>query len=118
MKNRVLKRTNSLFAKLIQLTIETGLVPTTGDAALIELVLAVALQVTIYHIALFYIISKSEVTWSYLRSTDEFSTNTISHIEQRVDRHKTVALYEDRHSSARSRSRDALETFCQCASQG
>lgn len=85
------------------MTIEIGLVPTTGGAALIELVLAVALRVTIYHIALFYIISKSEVTWSYLRSTDEFSTNTIGYIEQEgVDRHKTAALHEDWHSSARS----------------
>lgn len=84
------------------MTIEIGLVPTTGGAALIELVLAVALRVTIYHIALFYIISKSEVTWSYLRSTDEFSTNTIGYIEQEgVDRHKTDC-YEDWHSSARS----------------
>ncbi|KAG1794394.1 uncharacterized protein HD556DRAFT_1369999 [Suillus plorans] len=43
------KAHNSLFVKLVKLTIETGLVPTT--AALIELVLAVTLRVTIYHIA-------------------------------------------------------------------
>ncbi|KIJ65930.1 hypothetical protein HYDPIDRAFT_27144 [Hydnomerulius pinastri MD-312] len=50
------KSTWSLSVKLIKLTIETGLVTTT--AALLELILAIAYRVTLYHIALFYIISK------------------------------------------------------------
>ncbi|KAH7919090.1 hypothetical protein BV22DRAFT_1041234 [Leucogyrophana mollusca] len=48
--------TRSLFVKLIKLTIETGLITTT--AALIELILAIAFRVTMFHLALFFIISK------------------------------------------------------------
>ncbi|KAH7927436.1 hypothetical protein BV22DRAFT_1031765 [Leucogyrophana mollusca] len=48
--------TRSLSAKLIRLTIETGLVTTV--AAVLELILATALSETLWHLAVFYTISK------------------------------------------------------------
>lgn len=88
------KHTKSLFAKLIKLTIETGLVTTT--AALIELVLAIAFRVTMYHIALFYIISKLYANCVLATLNSRISLN------RTVDRHKTAAIYNDWHSSDRS----------------
>lgn len=86
--------TKSLLTKLIKLTIETGLVTTT--AALIELILAIAFRVTMYHIALFYIISK-------LYANCVLATlNSRILLNQTVDRHKTAAVYNNWHSSDRS----------------
>ncbi|KAH7907510.1 hypothetical protein BJ138DRAFT_1116635 [Hygrophoropsis aurantiaca] len=48
--------TKSLTTKLIKLTIETGLVTTL--AAVIELILATAMSQTVWHLAIFYTISK------------------------------------------------------------
>ncbi|KAH7929918.1 hypothetical protein BV22DRAFT_1116491 [Leucogyrophana mollusca] len=48
--------TKSLTAKLVRLTIETGLVTTV--AAVVELILATALRETVWHLAVFYMISK------------------------------------------------------------
>ncbi|KAG8221286.1 hypothetical protein J3R82DRAFT_1452, partial [Butyriboletus roseoflavus] len=45
------RSTQSLSRKLIKLTIETGLVTTT--AAVVELVLAIAYRVTLYHLAIY-----------------------------------------------------------------
>lgn len=88
------KHTKSLFVKLIKLTIETGLVTTT--AALIELVLAIAFRVTMYHIALFYIISKLYANCVLATLNSRISLN------RTVDRHKSAAIYNDWHSSDRS----------------
>ncbi|KAG1760604.1 hypothetical protein EDD22DRAFT_900553 [Suillus occidentalis] len=86
--------TKSLLAKLIKLTIETGLVTTT--AALIELILAIAFRVTMYHIALFYIISK-------LYANCVLATlNSRIILNKTVDRHKTAAVYNNWHSSDHS----------------
>ncbi|KAG2153280.1 hypothetical protein DEU56DRAFT_955304 [Suillus clintonianus] len=88
------KHTKSLFKKLIKLTIETGLITTT--AALIELVLSIAFRVTLYHIALFYIISK-------LYANCMLATlNSRTSLNKSVDRFKTAAIYDDWHSSSHS----------------
>lgn len=88
------KHTKSLMAKLIKLTIETGLVTTT--AAIIELVLAIAFRVTMYHIALFYIISKLYANCMLATLNSRILLN------RTVDQHKTAAIYDDWHSSAHS----------------
>ncbi|KAJ8589649.1 hypothetical protein M405DRAFT_202368 [Rhizopogon salebrosus TDB-379] len=86
------KNTRSLSAKLIRLTIETGLVTTT--AALTELVFAVAFRVTTYHIALFYIISKLYA--NCLLAT----LNSRILLNRSLDRQKSPALYEDWHANS------------------
>ncbi|KAG1746481.1 hypothetical protein EDB19DRAFT_1689855 [Suillus lakei] len=88
------RHTKSLLAKLIKLTIETGLVTTT--AALIELVLAIAFRVTLYHVALFYIISKLYANCILATLNSRILLN------KTVDRHKTAAIYDDWHSSSHS----------------
>ncbi|KAH7927443.1 hypothetical protein BV22DRAFT_1045366 [Leucogyrophana mollusca] len=98
------KATRSLSMKLIRLTIETGLVTTT--AALIELILAIAFRVTMYHLALY----GSNVLFRYMRLSNELSNryanclvatlNARLGLNSVLDSQKTVAMWDDSSNSA------------------
>ncbi|KAH7906642.1 hypothetical protein BJ138DRAFT_1162188 [Hygrophoropsis aurantiaca] len=89
--------TKSLSIKLIKLTIETGAVTTT--AALVELILAVAYRVTMYHLALFFIISKLYANCLLATLNARLALNPS------LDSGKTVAVWDgSSHSGSHSGS--------------
>ncbi|KAG9312117.1 hypothetical protein JVU11DRAFT_7404 [Chiua virens] len=84
----------SMSTQLVRLTIETGFITTT--AAIVELVLAIAYRVTLYHVALFYIISKLYAN-CFLATL-----NARLVLRSGTDKRKSVAVWEHPMSSAQS----------------
>jgi len=96
---QVFRNTRSLSSKLIKLSIETGLITTTG--AVIELILAIRWRVTMYHLAMFFVISKlyANCVVATLNSRLILTSN--------VDKSQSVAMWPEAAppgSGSRSRS--------------